>query len=61
MVSPAAASGPCGTLTTAPAYKHVIVIMMENHSYNTIIGSSQAPYINSLATETPLIDFGPCA
>src|SRR5258707_3196610 len=24
--------------------------MMENHSYNTIIGSSQAPYINSLAS-----------
>jgi phosphatidylinositol-3-phosphatase len=54
MVSPAAASGPCGTLTTAPAYKHVIVIMMENHSYNTIIGSSQAPYINSLATKCGL-------
>ena len=54
MVSPAAASGPCGTLTTAPAYKHVIWIMMENHSYNTIIGSSQAPYINSVAKECGL-------
>jgi len=45
-----AASGPCGTRATAPVYKHVIWIWMENHSYNTIIGSSQAPYINSLAT-----------
>jgi phosphatidylinositol-3-phosphatase len=54
MVSPARASGPCGTLTSAPAYTHVIVIMMENHSYNTIIGSSQAPYINSVATECGL-------
>src|SRR5260221_8670936 len=27
---------------------------MENHSYDTIIGSSQAPYINSLATECGL-------
>src|SRR5215469_710301 len=54
MVSPAAASGPCGTRTTAPAYKHVIWIMMENHSYNTIIGSSQAPYINSVAKECGL-------
>jgi len=54
MVSPATASGPCGTLTTAPAYSHVIVIMMENHSYNTIIGSSQAPYINSVASECGL-------
>jgi hypothetical protein len=35
---------------TAAGYKHVIWIWMENHSYNTIIGSSQAPYINSLAT-----------
>src|SRR5262249_50230162 len=44
------ASGPCGMQATAAGYKHVIWIWMENHSYNTIIGSSQAPYINSLAT-----------
>ena len=50
----AAASGPCGTQATAPGYKHVIWIWMENHSYNTIIGSSQAPYINSLATKCGL-------
>jgi phosphatidylinositol-3-phosphatase len=50
----AAASGPCGMQATAPGYKHVIWIWMENHSYNTIIGSSRAPYINSLATECGL-------
>jgi len=51
----AAASGPCGTLTTAPAYSHVIWIWMENHSYSDIIGNSaQAPYINSLAAECGL-------
>src|SRR5690242_3881220 len=49
-----AASGPCGTRATAPGYKHVIWIWMENHSYNSIIGSSQAPYINSLAAECGL-------
>jgi phosphatidylinositol-3-phosphatase len=43
------ASHPCGTLATPPAHTHVIWVLMENHSYNTIIGSSQAPYINSLA------------
>jgi phosphatidylinositol-3-phosphatase len=48
------ASGPCGTLTTAPTYTHVIWVMMENHSYNTIIGTPQAPYINSLAAECGL-------
>ena len=46
-VSPSA-SNPCGTMTSPPAYTHVIWVWMENHSYNTIIGSSQAPYILSL-------------
>jgi hypothetical protein len=52
--APQAGSNPCGTVTTAPHYTHVIWVMMENHSYNTIIGSSQAPYINSLASECGL-------
>jgi phospholipase C len=50
-----AATGPCGTLPLSSTnYTHVIWVMMENHSYNTIIGSSQAPYINSLAGECGL-------
>ncbi len=53
-VAPAAASRPCGTLTSPPAYKHVIWLWLENHSYDTIIGSPQAPYLNSLATECGL-------
>lgn len=48
------ATGPCGTLAAPPAYSHVIWIWMENHSYGDIIGSSQAPYINSLAAECGL-------
>jgi hypothetical protein len=47
-------SSPCGQLTTAPTYKHVIVIMDENQTYGNIIGNSQAPYINSLASECGL-------
>jgi phosphatidylinositol-3-phosphatase len=50
----AAATGPCGTLATAPHYSHVIWIWEENHSYSSIIGSSSAPYINSVATECGL-------
>jgi phospholipase C len=38
----------CGTKTTAPAYKHVVVIMEENRSYASIYHSSYAPYINSV-------------
>ena len=43
--SPARAAG------SVPAFDHIFTIMMENHSYNEIIGSSQAPYINSLASQ----------
>ncbi|HET8626778.1 MAG TPA: alkaline phosphatase family protein [Thermomicrobiales bacterium] len=32
-----------------PAYQHIFVIMMENHSYDEIIGNSDAPEINALA------------
>jgi hypothetical protein len=52
--APPAASGPCGTLASPPAYRHVIWVWLENHSYSTIIGSPQAPYLNSLATECGL-------
>src|SRR5579859_7243922 len=40
---------PCGTASPGSAHNtHVIWILEENHSYETIIGSSQAPYINAL-------------
>jgi len=39
----------CGSVTEAPTYKHVVVIVEENHSYGPIIGSGDAPYIDSLA------------
>lgn len=47
------ASQPCGVQHPHP-YTHVVWIWMENRAYNTIIGSSQAPYINSLAAECGL-------
>jgi phosphatidylinositol-3-phosphatase len=52
--TPALAAGPCGTTTTAPTYKHVIWIWFENHSSSSIIGSSQAPYFNTVANECGL-------
>ncbi|MGW2640951.1 alkaline phosphatase family protein [Streptomyces sp. NPDC001348] len=33
-----------------PTPDHVIVVVMENHAYSQVIGSSSAPYINSLKT-----------
>jgi len=51
----ASAASPCGTRTlAATSYSHVIWVWMENHSYGTIIGSPQAPYINGIAGQCGL-------
>lgn len=45
------ATAPCGVTTTPPAaWHHVVWIVMENHSYPEVIGSSAAPYVNTLAS-----------
>ena len=48
------ASHPCGTQAKPGSYRHVIWIWFENHSSTVIIGSSQAPYFNTLARECGL-------
>ncbi len=35
-----------------PKPDHVVIVIMENHSYSNIIGSSSAPHINALASDT---------
>lgn len=35
--------------TGVPTPDHVVVVVMENHAYSQVIGSSSAPYVNSLA------------
>jgi hypothetical protein len=37
-----------------PHYDHVVVVIEENHAYNELIGSPNAPYINELAKEGTL-------
>lgn len=37
-----------------PAYDHIVVCIMENHSYDEIVGSGNAPYINSLLNDAAL-------
>jgi phosphatidylinositol-3-phosphatase len=34
-----------------PVAAHIVVVVEENHSYSEIIGSSDAPYLNSLAAQ----------
>jgi hypothetical protein len=46
---PLTAQAPCQGRPGAPAtYHHVLWIWLENHDASSIIGSAQAPYINSL-------------
>ncbi len=35
-----------------PKPDHIVVLIFENHSYNSIIGSTAAPHINALAADT---------
>jgi len=45
------ATAPCGVVATPPvAWHHVVWIVMENKAYSEVIGSSAAPYINTLAS-----------
>lgn len=38
--------------TALPKPDHIVVAILENHSYSQIIGSPAAPFINSLANDT---------
>jgi phosphatidylinositol-3-phosphatase len=40
---------PCGTAKTIPVWQHVVWVVMENTSYDGIVGSSSAPFENRLA------------
>jgi phosphatidylinositol-3-phosphatase len=52
--TPRSVRRPCGRLAKPPAYKHVIWVWLENHSYGAIIGASQAPYLDSMAARCGL-------
>ncbi|HZP43283.1 MAG TPA: alkaline phosphatase family protein [Candidatus Binatia bacterium] len=51
----AAAAQTCGTAPTPPAaWSHVVWIFMENHSYDQVIGTENAPFVDRLARECGL-------
>jgi len=55
MTTPAAAPAPApsgsGGAGRLPRPDHVVVVMMENHAYSSIIGDSSAAYLDSLAAQ----------
>ncbi|MGW4697873.1 alkaline phosphatase family protein [Kitasatospora cineracea] len=42
-----AAAGSTAQAAALPTPDHVIVVVMENHAYSQVIGSSSAPYLNN--------------
>ncbi len=53
--TPSISPAPVATPTPTPTgYDHVVVIVLENHSFESVIGSPQAPYLNSFANQWAL-------
>ena len=44
---------PAG-IPAIPQFAHIVLVMEENHAYSQVIGSSNAPYINSLLNQGAL-------
>ncbi len=42
------AQTPCGTAKAPPKYEHIVWLVMENHGPDQVVGSQDAPYLNSL-------------
>lgn len=49
----AAATGPCGTATTAPPaqFDHVVLLIFENKNQDQILSGTAAPYLKSLSQQ----------
>lgn len=48
-VVPSFIAQPASAANGVPQLDHIVVVIMENHSYSEILGGSSAPYIKSLA------------
>lgn len=51
LAGPGALVSRPAALAPIPRPDHTVVVIMENHSYSSVIGNGSAPYINSLRTE----------
>jgi len=47
-------SKPTTQPAALPKFSHVVLLVEENHSYSDVIGNSQMPYFNSLASQYAL-------
>jgi hypothetical protein len=51
----AAQSSVSAAVKVVPTYDHIVVVVMENHNYDSIIGNKVAPFINQLAAGGALL------
>jgi phospholipase C len=51
LVGTAGSSSASNVGSTIPRYQHIVEIMMENTSYANIIGNTDAPHLNALASQ----------
>lgn len=49
--SPSSSNSSASSSSTVPVFGHVFLLVEENHSYSEVIGNSDMPYLNSLATQ----------
>jgi acid phosphatase len=47
---------PAGAAGQVPGYSHVVVVVEENHTAASVLGNSDAPFINSLASGGALMN-----
>ena len=47
--SSSTSSGNGGATGASPQFSHVLVVVEENHSYSSVIGNANMPYLNGLA------------
>jgi hypothetical protein len=47
-------SSSCRNLAHLPHYDHIVVVVEENHGYDDVIGTPNAPFINDLAKQGAL-------
>ncbi len=48
-------SGGGGSSPSVPQFQHVAIVVLENASYNDVIGSSSMPWLNKLASQYALL------
>ena len=50
-----AVQGACAASNDLPLIDHVVVVVLENHSFDQIVDPHRAPFIHHLATDGALI------